>query len=88
MNLPVGPPKPSFFERFYRLFNPIEFLHDCSDKYGDIFTISQSKGIPVVLFSDPQAIRQVFADDQSNFTIDKENEIIRPLLGEPFTNAA
>lgn len=82
MNLPDGPPKPSFFERFYRIFNPLEFLHDCSDNYGDIFTLSKSKGTPIVLFSDPQAIRQVFADDQSNFTIDKENEIIRPLLGE------
>lgn len=82
MNLPDGPPKPSFFERFYRVFNPIEFLHDCSSKYGDIFTISLSKGTPLVLFSNPQAIRQVFAADQRHFTIDKKNEIIRPLMGE------
>lgn len=82
MNLPAGPSHPSFFERFYRIFNPLEFLQDCTQRYGEIFTLSRTQGSPVVLFSHPQAIRQLFIEDQSRFTIDKENEIIRPLLGE------
>ncbi len=38
MRLPDGPKAPKFIQLFQWIFNPLQYLEDCSKTYGDVFT--------------------------------------------------
>ena len=60
---------------------PYDFLDECAKSYGDIFTM-RLMGFPAwVMLSDPQAIGEIFATDAKQFDAGKNNEILKPLLG-------
>ena len=60
---------------------PYDFLDDCARSYGDIFTM-KLMGFPNwVILSDPQAIGKIFATDAKLFDEGKNNEILKPLIG-------
>ncbi|MGB3296205.1 MAG: cytochrome P450 [Phormidesmis sp.] len=60
---------------------PYSFLDECAGKYGDIF-IAQLFGFPpLVMVSNPQAIKEIFAAD-AKFDAGRGQQILKPLLGE------
>ena len=61
---------------------PYDFLDECAEKYGDIF-IAQLFGFPpLVIISNPQAIKEIFAVDAKQFDAGRGQQILKPLLGE------
>lgn len=64
------------------LREPIEFFEDCRRRYGETFSM-QIAGLPrIVVFSDPEAVRQIFADDGETMQAGKFNLSLRAFLGE------
>jgi len=61
---------------------PIPFMHDCARKYGDTFTLRFPRMPPLVLFSDPAAIKDIFTTDPDDAHAGEANLILRSILGE------
>ena len=62
-DLPPRPRVPSLFQIFHWVFRPIPFMQRCAETYGDAFTLRIMGATPIVFFSDPAAIKQVFTGD-------------------------
>ncbi len=63
------------------LARPYDFLDKCAATYGDIFTVHFSGFQPLVMLSNPQAVKDVFALDTKDFDAGRGNNILLPLLG-------
>src|SRR5262245_23233266 len=84
MKLPPGP-SANFIEQHWRCYHyPFEFLDDCAEKYGDIFTIRLSVGAghyPMVFVHSPLAIEALFTADITQFTSGNANKPLGLFLG-------
>jgi cytochrome P450 len=80
--LPPGPslPRPLLLGRF--VMQPTSFLVDCERRYGEYFTLRLSDERTMVITSDPEAVKAVFTGDPQQLHAGKNNEILRPLLGD------
>jgi cytochrome P450 len=65
--LPNGPKAPELFQMLNWISRPFEYLEECTDKYGDIFTIRLLGFPPFVFIGHPQGIKQIFAADAQCF---------------------
>lgn len=84
MNLPEEPRTPALLQTLQLINNPTKFLTNCAERYGDIFTV-RVLGLnspPVVFFSNPQAIRDIFAVPSEKFDFKKATHVFKPLMGE------
>jgi cytochrome P450 len=61
--------------------NPIPVLEDCARRFGDAFTIELPGTPPFVLFSDPEAIREIFSADAEDARAGEANAVLEPLVG-------
>ena len=61
--LPPGPRVPRFLQLLRWVFTPLPFMHACRERYGDPFTVRLPGYPPMVFFSDPVAIKQIFTGD-------------------------
>ena len=70
---------------------PLPFMEDCARKYGDCFTLSfpSVPGKPVhsrrptfVVFSHPDAIREIFTGDGERLRAGAANAFLAPVFGE------
>ena len=66
MKLPDDPKTPSFIQMIQWIRNPLEFMDNCSQRYGDCFTV-QLAFKPIVFFSNPQAIAEIFNSNLGQF---------------------
>lgn len=80
--LPVGPQSPAAAQLLRRVFRPIPFLHDCARRYGTCFTMRLLQNPPFVLFSAPEAVKEIFTGDPEQLPAGKTREIMRPLVGQ------
>jgi len=64
------------------VFNPLKLLDFCSHTYGDTFQIFGGNKNPVVLFSHPQAIKEIFSFDSSIIDTGRSNRLLQPIFGE------
>jgi cytochrome P450 len=80
--LPPGPsvPRPLLLGRF--VLQPASFLVDCERRYGEYFTLHLSDERTMVITSDPEAVKTVFTGDPARMLAGKNNDILRPLLGD------
>lgn len=60
---------------------PLQFLHDCAQRYGDAFTLDFGSHGSYAMFSTPQAIRTIFNADDGVLHAGKGNRVLGPLLG-------
>jgi cytochrome P450 len=60
---------------------PLHLLDWCARRYGDCFTLRPPVGAPVVLFSHPEAIREIFTADADTLRGGAANDYLRPILG-------
>jgi cytochrome P450 len=60
---------------------PTDYLHTTAGRYGDPFTMRVGVFPPLVMFSDPQAIQQLFTAEAGSFDAGASNVALRPTLG-------
>ncbi|MEZ0581322.1 cytochrome P450 [Nocardioides sp. MH1] len=81
--LPPGPRWPALVQtialmRFRHQLHP--YLHR---KYGESYTLRLvPKGRPLVLFTTPEATKEIFAGDPAVFHAGKGNSVLGPIMGE------
>jgi cytochrome P450 len=84
MKLPDELRTPALVQTLQLIKNPTGFLTSCANRYGDTFTV-RVLGLnspPVVFFSSPQAIRDIFAVPSEKFDFKKATHVFKPLMGE------
>ncbi|MGF1489043.1 MAG: cytochrome P450 [Prochloraceae cyanobacterium] len=82
MKLPDGPKTPALFQLIKWIAQPCDYLEECSEKYGDIYTLRLFGFPPLVFISNPQGIQEIFSADAKYFDVGRTNNIARPLLGD------
>jgi len=82
MTLPAGPRIPKLLTTWNWIRRPYPFLEECASKFGDTFTIGLAGLPPVVLFSNPEHVREVFSDDGETLAAGAFNRSLAPLLGD------
>ncbi len=63
------------------VFRPIPFLRACRARFGHTFTMRFAGLPPIVLFSRPADIKEVFTGDPEVFHAGSANLILKPILG-------
>jgi len=63
------------------LSRPYEFLDECAQTYGDVFTVHFFGFTPLVFFLDPQAVKEIFALSPQQFDVGRGNTLLQPLVG-------
>ncbi len=64
------------------LRRPFELLDECAARYGETFSI-RFPGTPTfVVFSNPDAVKEIFADGGEDMHGGKINILLRPFLGD------
>src|SRR4029077_17281432 len=84
MSLPDGHRTPPTLQVIQWLARPLSFMRNCRERYGDCFpTHLGVRMSPAVVFSNPQALQIILAnDDSKEFDAPGErNVIFEPLLG-------
>lgn len=82
-NLPDGPQIPRWLRMIKFITQPVKYVDDFAQIYGDTFTIrSSSSDNHLVYFSQPQALEQIFTADSSHFEVGRGNTGLRFLLGD------
>lgn len=80
MKLPDGPKtSPLLLNRHFKI-DPLGFMDDMSDRYGDIFTI-MAGSTPLVIVSNPQGIKQIFTSAKEIKASGKLNQGGAALVG-------
>lgn len=81
MSLPPGP-SISVDEQSARWASePLPFLEECRDRYGDTFTLRLRHLGTWVLLSDPEDVKRVFSTDSNDLGVGVPNLALRPVLG-------
>ena len=71
--LPNGPRIQPWLQKLQWLIRGKEYLEECTQYYGDIFTLQIAPGnAPHVFISNPQAIKEIFAADSKKLDSGKE----------------
>jgi cytochrome P450 family 110 len=85
MQLPDGP-KNNLFLRFRTtlewVYRPVEFLDECAQRYGDPICFGGEKSSPVIYFSNPEDLKQIFTASPDLFSRSSKNHFLRTLLGQ------
>lgn len=80
--LPDGPRIPPLAQTLLWLFRPTELMDACRRRYGETFTLRLAGFPPAVMFSTPDAIRDIFTGDPDVLLAGQDNAMLKPLLGE------
>ncbi|RUT04399.1 cytochrome P450 [Dulcicalothrix desertica PCC 7102] len=82
VKLPDGPQTHPWVQTFHWLTNPLEFMEDCTKRYGDIFTLRIGPVFtPQVFITNPKAIQQIFSTDPKVLDSGEAAGIKSPLVG-------
>src|SRR5213593_4395395 len=80
--LPPGPALPALLQGIQYAFRPGPFFETCARRYGECFTLRMPVGPPIeVMFSDPEAIRQIFTGNEDELRGGEAFIALQPLLG-------
>lgn len=80
--IPPGPTSSPLYQKLRWILEPIKFLDECHHQYGDAFTVQLGKSArPMVMFSHPEVIGQIFKAPPHQFDAGRANQILKPLLG-------
>jgi len=81
MSLPPGP-EISVGEQSARWASePLPFLEECRERYGDTFTLRLRHLGAWVVLSDPEDVKRVFSTDSDDLGVGMPNLALRPVLG-------
>lgn len=80
--LPPGPVAHPVLSVLHWMYEPQDFLERAAKRYGDPFTMKLPGTPTFVVFSNPEAVKEVFADDGHTMHAGKANVPLKPFLGE------
>lgn len=80
--IPPGPKLPSVLQLANWVYRPIPFMRACARRYGDCFTLRLPNNPPIVFFSDPEAIKEIFTGDPEKLPAGESRAILRPVVGQ------
>ncbi|MDJ0636329.1 MAG: cytochrome P450 [Xenococcaceae cyanobacterium MO_188.B29] len=67
---------------YHWIMNPLGFLEECVQKYGDTFNLNLLGFPPFTIVSHPQANQEIFSVDSRQFDAGRGNGLIRVLVGD------
>jgi len=76
--LPRGPRQPRLWQSLRYALRPYASIDDTFRRYGDCYTVHPLGGPPMVVFTDPEAIKEIFASDGAEL---RAGEAAGPILG-------
>lgn len=79
--MPPGPRLPAIAQALHLAVRPTRFLDDCARRFGDCFVLRLPGAPPIVTFSHPDAIKQIFTADGETLCPGEANLLLGPLLG-------
>ena len=79
--LPPGPRMPAIVQAGNLWLRPLPFFDECAKRYGDCFTLRVPTRPPMVIFSHPEAVKEIFAADPDELRAGEGNFILEPILG-------
>lgn len=79
--LPPGPKLPALLQVLRWIRQPIGFMEECVRRYGDCFTLRFPSYPPLVFFSDPEAVKEIFTGDPEQLRAGQANAVLESLLG-------
>jgi unspecific monooxygenase len=79
--LPPGPDLPPWRQAQAWVEHPVEFWEECAARYGEVFTVQLGSIGATVLFSNPQAVREIFQLPAETFTCRQFNEQYKYVMG-------
>lgn len=82
MKLPNGSKASPLMQLFQWIANPMEFMDNCSQRYGDCFTVRLWNFKPMVFLSNPQAIEEIFTLHQGQFNSGRANFVLELWVGD------
>jgi cytochrome P450 len=82
MALPPGPSQLSALQLWRWLWEPLPFLEDCRARYGEVFLMQLAGLPPMVIVSNPELIREVFAATDDDMRAGDLARPLSPFLGE------
>lgn len=82
MTLPDGPKTLPFLQLLQWIANPLALLETSQQRYGDPFTLRLGSFAPLVFFSNPQALQEIFTAQPNQFDTGRANGILQPLVGD------
>ncbi|MBI3245252.1 MAG: cytochrome P450 [Deltaproteobacteria bacterium] len=80
--IPSGPKLPSSIQLLHWLYRPIPFMEQGARRYGDCFTVRLPANPPLVFFSSPEAVKDIFAGDPEKLPAGRTRAIVQPLVGQ------
>jgi cytochrome P450 len=79
--LPDGPSAPPVVQTAELTARPVAFVERCRERFGGTFSVRLSRIGPMVFFSDPASIKEVFGSDRENTITQGRNVVLEPILG-------
>ena len=79
--LPPGPPDSSLHQTSKWVRQPLAFLEECEQRYGESFTLRLARQPPMVMLSSPEAVREVFKGDPAVLRAGEANSLLQATLG-------
>ena len=80
--LPAGPTSPPLLQAMRWVQWPLPFLDECAQRFGQTFTLRFPSAPPIVMFSDPDAIKTIFTGDEEDLRAGEANYRLEPILGK------
>ena len=81
MTLPPGPQRTTAVHLWRWLWRPFPFLEECRERYGETFLLHIASMPPLVILSNPEHIREVFAANGDDMHAGEVAIALRPFLG-------
>ena len=79
--LPAGPRTPPLLQALRWVQWPVDLMEECAAEFGDCFTLRPPGSPPMVFFSHPDAIRDIFTGSEDTLHAGEANARFEPLLG-------
>jgi cytochrome P450 len=80
-SLPPGPRMPRLLQSIRWTREPLPFLEQCRERYGDTFTLRLRHLGAWVVLSDPEDAKRIFSTDTNELGVGMPNLALRPVLG-------
>jgi cytochrome P450 family 110 len=80
--LPNLLPQPAWWQLMQWIADPLKLQARCSDRYGNLFSLTLGKLGSFVVIGEPPMIQEVFNQDAKHFDVGRGNWIAEPLLGK------
>ncbi|MEH2072208.1 MAG: cytochrome P450 [Nostoc sp.] len=82
MKLPESPQSPKFIQLLQWIFDPLKLMETSAKAYGECFSLQITSNSSTVLFSNPQAIQEIFTAPLAQLDAKGSAQLLQSLLGE------